>query len=98
MRTIVRLIGAVRFPRSDLEGLRSIANPHFDGSTDIGSVLWLNGLLGYVDARGHDVFYALGDIEEFQLPSDVDTYVLHPCLASSVGLSAKPEQQPAVER
>jgi hypothetical protein len=98
MRTIVRMIGAVRFPRSDLEGLRAIANPHFDGATDVGSVLWLNGLLGYIDTQGREVFYTLGDIEEFQLPSDVDTYVLHPCLAGSVGLTARPEHAPAVER
>ena len=51
MRSILRLIGAARFPRSDLEGLREIANPHFEGATDVASVLWLNGLLGYVDAR-----------------------------------------------
>jgi hypothetical protein len=98
MRSILRLIGAVRFPRSDLEGLREIANPHFDGATDVGSVLWLNGLLGYVDAQGRDVFYTLGDVEEFQLPADVDTYVLHPCLAGSVGLSANPVREPAAER
>lgn len=97
MRSILRLIGAVRFPRGDLEGLREIANPHFDGATDVGSVLWLNGLLGYVDANGRESFYTLGDIEEFQLPADVDTYVLHPCLAGSVGLSVRPEHVPATD-
>ena len=61
-------------------------------------MLWLNGLLGYVDAQGREAFYTLGDIEDFQLPSDVDTYILHPCLAGSVGLTAKPVQEPATER
>jgi len=98
MRSILRLIGAVRFPRGDLEGLREIANPHFDGATDVGSVLWQNGLLGYVDANGRETFYLLGDIEEFQLPADVDTYVLHPCLAGSVGLTARGVQEPAADR
>jgi hypothetical protein len=99
MRSILRLIGAVRFPRGDLEGLREIANPHFDGATDVGSVLWLNGLLGYLDGSGREVFYTLGDIEEFRLPGDVDTYVLHPCLASSVGLkgAAVPVQERPVQ-
>ena len=87
MRSILRLIGSARFPRADLEGLRSIANPHFEGATDVGSVLWLNGMLGYVDPDGRERFYALGDIEDFQLPPDVDTYVVHPCLARSIGLS-----------
>jgi len=88
MRSILRLVGATRFPRSDLEGLREIANPHFESATDVGSVLWLNGLLGYVDAGGRERFYSLGDVEEFHLPPDVETYVIHPCLASSIGLEA----------
>ncbi|HEX2807399.1 MAG TPA: hypothetical protein VHN80_14635 [Kineosporiaceae bacterium] len=87
MRSILRLIGTVRFPRSELEGLREIANPYFEGATDVGSVLWLNGMLGYVDVDGRERYYALGDIEEFQLPPDVDTYVVHPCLARSIGLA-----------
>jgi hypothetical protein len=98
MRSIVRLIGAVRFPRGDLESLRAIANPHFEGATDVGSVLWLNGLLGYVGDGDRESFYTLGDVEDFQLPADVDTYVLHPCLASSVGLAARPSDAPAPER
>jgi hypothetical protein len=88
MRSILRLIGSARFPRADLEGLREIADPHFDGATDVASVLWMNGLLGYRDGDGADRFYALGDLEEFHLPPDVDTYVVHPCLARSIGLTA----------
>lgn len=91
MRSILRLIGAARFPRADLEGLREIANPHFEDATDVASVLWLNGLLGYVDTDGRDRFYSLGDIEDFHLPPDVDTYVIHPCLVSSIGLTAMSE-------
>jgi hypothetical protein len=89
MRSILRLVGAVRFPRADLESLREIANPHFESATDVGSVLWLNGLLGYLDGKGRDRYYSLGDIEAFQLPPDVDTYVLHPCLAGSIGLGTR---------
>jgi hypothetical protein len=89
MRSILRLIGAVRFPRRDLEGLREIANPYFEGATDVAAVLWLNGLLGYVDADGRDRYYSLGDVEDFNLPPDLDTYVVHPCLARSIGLDAR---------
>jgi hypothetical protein len=73
-----------------MEVLREIADPQFQQATDVGSVLWLNGLLGYVDGDGRDVYYSLGDVEEFHLPADVSTYVVHPCLASSVGLVARP--------
>ncbi|MFI7589210.1 hypothetical protein ACIB24_19265 [Spongisporangium articulatum] len=86
MRSIVRLVGAARFPRADLEGLREIADPHFESATDLGTVLWMNGLLGYLDDGGREVFYTLGDVDEFKLPADVVTYVVHPCLAASVGL------------
>src|SRR5215470_1480479 len=88
MRSILRLVGTARFPRADLEGLREIANPHFEAATDVPTVLWLNGLLGYVDPEGRERFYSLGDVEEFHLPADVDSYVVHPCLARSVGLRA----------
>ena len=88
MRSFIRLIGVDRFPRSDLDGLREIANPHFESATDLASVLWQNGLLGYVDPRGAQKFYSLGDVEDFHLPPDVDTYVIHPSLARSVGLTS----------
>jgi hypothetical protein len=99
MRSIIRLIGADQFPRSDLEGLREIADPQFEHASDLASVLWQNGLLGYLDATGKQRFYSIGDIEEFHLPPHVDTYVLHPCLARSVGLATyRPEAPAGVHR
>jgi hypothetical protein len=95
MRSFIRLIGADQFPRSDLDGLREIANLHFESATDLASVLWQNGLLGYLDGRGQQRFYSLGDIDEFHLPPDVERYVIHPCLARSVGLSSVPQAAPA---
>ena len=88
IRSIIRLVGTDQFPRRDLEGLREIANPIFQSATDLISVLWQNGLLGYVDGMGVSRFYAIGDVEELHLPVDLDTYVLHPCLAHSVGLGS----------
>jgi hypothetical protein len=90
IRSIIRLIGADVFPRSDLDGLRAIANPHFENLTDLAAVLWQNGLLGYVDKDGRNQFYSLGDGTDFHMRLDVDTYVLHPCLARSVGLGSAP--------
>jgi hypothetical protein len=88
MRSILRLMSTSRFPRRDLEVLRAIGNPQFDDATDLTSVLWLNGLLGYVDPEGRERFYSLGDVEDFQVPAEVDDYVVHPVLARSLGLSA----------
>src|ERR1700744_5906435 len=85
VRSFVRMIGADRFARADLLALQEVADLHFEQATDLASVLWQNGLLGYVDDAGRRRFYSMGDIEQFHFPPDVSTYVLHPCLGHAVG-------------
>jgi len=85
VRSFVRMIGVDRFSRADLLALQEVADLHFEKATDLGSVLWQNGLLGYVDEAGRRRFYSMGDVEEFHFPPDVGTYVLHPCLVYAVG-------------
>ena len=85
VRSFVRLIGVDRFSRADLEALQEVADLHFEKATDLASVLWQNGLLGYIDESGRRRFYSMGDVEEFHFPPDVGTYVLHPCLVHTVG-------------
>ena len=85
LRSFVRMIGVDRFSRADLEALQEVADLHFEQTTDLASVLWQNGLLGYVDEIGRRRFYSMGDVEEFHFPPDVDTFVLHPCLVYTVG-------------
>jgi hypothetical protein len=85
VRSFVRMVGVDRFSRGDLRALREMAELHFEKTTDLASVLWQNGLLGYVDETGRRRFYSMGDVEEFHFPPEVDTYVLHPCLVATVG-------------
>jgi hypothetical protein len=85
VRSFVRMIGVDQFPRADLVALQEMADEHFEPATDLASVLWQNGLLGYIDESGNRRFYSLGNVEEFNFPPDVETYVLHPCLAYAVG-------------
>src|SRR5271169_1025842 len=85
VRSFVRLIGVDRFSRADLVALQEVADLHFEQPTDLASVLWQNGLLGYIDESGRRRFYSMGDVEEFHFPPDVDAYVLHPCLMYTVG-------------
>jgi hypothetical protein len=85
VRSFVRLIGVDRFSRADLVTLQEMADLHFEQATDLASVLWQNGLLGYVDESGRRRFYSMGDVEQFHFPPEVDTYVLHPCLVYTVG-------------
>jgi serine/threonine protein kinase len=79
------MIGVDRFPRADLEVLQEMADSHFEKATDLASVLWQNGLLGYIDESGRRRFYSMGDVEAFHFPPEVATYVLHPCLVYTVG-------------
>ena len=85
VRTFVRMIGVNRFPRADLEALQEVSDMHFEKATDLASVLWQNGLLGYIDETGQCRFFSLGDVEDFHFPPEVGIYVLHPCLVNSVG-------------
>jgi Protein kinase domain len=85
VRSFVRLIGVDRFSRADLQALQEMADLHFEKATHLAAVLWQNGLLGFVDEAGRRRFYSMGDVEQFHLPQDAGTYVLHPCLAYAVG-------------
>ena len=85
VRSFVRMMGVDQFSRGDLGALREVADLHFEKTTHLPSVLWQNGLLGYVDEAGQRRFYSMGDVEQFHFPPDVDTYVLHPCLMYAVG-------------
>jgi hypothetical protein len=85
VRSFVRMIGVDRFARADLLALQEVADLHFEKTTDLASVLWQNGLLGYVDESGRRRFYSMGDVEQFHFPPDVGIYVLHPCLMYAVG-------------
>jgi Protein kinase domain len=85
VRSFVRMMGVDRFSRGDLVALQEVADLHFEKATNLASVLWQNGLLGYVDESGRRRFYSMGDVEQFHFPPDAGTYVLHPCLVYAVG-------------
>jgi hypothetical protein len=84
LRGIVQAVGAAQFGLAELSGLRQIANSVWGASTDLPSVLWQNGLLGYVSRTGEATFYSLGHADEFHLPDGVSTYAFHPCLVAAV--------------
>jgi hypothetical protein len=85
VRSFVRMIGVDQFSRTDLETLQEMADLHFENTTNLASVLWQNGLLGYIDESDRRRFYSMGDVEQFHLPPDARTYTLHPCLVYAVG-------------
>jgi len=98
VRAFVRMVGVDRFPPSDLKALQEMSEMHFEKATDLPSVLWQNGLLGYVDEAGQRRFFSLGDVEDFHFPPDVAAYILHPCLVNSVGGIRHVDTTPAGEQ
>jgi hypothetical protein len=86
VRDIIRELGRDRFSREELELVAMQADGKFDSSTDLPSVLWQNGLLGYVEASGEARFFSHVDMDQFSVPV-ARSYVFHPCLVDSVGIT-----------
>jgi hypothetical protein len=84
VREIIREVGRDRFSRQELELMQLQADKKFDGTTSLPSVLWQNGLLGYAEAGGEARFYSHADMDQFDVPTDADNYVFHPCVIDSV--------------
>jgi len=95
VRSFVRMMGVDRFSRGDLTALQEVADLHFEKATDLASVLWQNGLLGYVDESGRRRFYSMSDVEQFHFPPEAGTYVFHPCLVYAVGGIRQVREDPA---
>jgi hypothetical protein len=83
--------GKDRLTATELDGLRRCGQERIDSALDLPSVLWQNGLLGYVvvGERGlKDVFFPISGELGFTVPLDQQEYVLHSCLIDAIGLKA----------
>lgn len=88
IRSIVREVGRDRFSQEGFELMRSRAASEFGEKIDLPSVLWQNGLLGYVEPDGESRFYSLADMDEFDIPTDTEEYVFHPCVIDSARIES----------
>lgn len=89
LKRLVRSVGVDRFPPTTLDELANEATAAWGPVTDLPSVLWQNGLLGYVPKRqDRVVFYSLGEGHNFTVPDNVQSYVLHPCMIDSLGIES----------
>jgi hypothetical protein len=87
---LAEAIGVDHFDREFFDYAREIAAEFFDERTDVFSVLWQNGLLGYgygdMDT-GVERFYRIKEqSDSFLMPYEADFYVLHSCLIDTVGI------------
>jgi hypothetical protein len=83
----------VCYDRFDADWFRDAAeeaSTRFDGRTDVFTVLWQNGLLGYGEGdpdENRTRFYRIRDgSDEFLVPRQKDYYVLHSCLIGAAGI------------
>jgi hypothetical protein len=73
-----------RFRRADKR-----VRAQFEHSSDPMSVLWQNGLLGYVEdglGEGEAVFYSAADRSSLEVPRGAAEYAFHPCLLDAIRL------------
>jgi hypothetical protein len=87
---LTEAIGVDRFDREFFAYAREMAAGYFDERTDVFSVLWQNGLLGYGVGEmegGTEHFYRIKErSNSFLVPYDADFYVLHSCLIDAAGI------------
>jgi len=84
VRQIIKHVGVDRFRREQLDRMQLEAEKAFEGATNFPSVLWQSGLLGYVEKDGEAHFYSQVDMDQFDIPMDMDDYVFHPSMIDSV--------------
>lgn len=89
LKMIIRSVDKERFSREELQAGLELCAGQFGLGTDAMSVLWQNGLLGYVEKNGRREtvqFYDEDSIGEFHVPVDKAGYVFHSCLLHGVGI------------
>ena len=92
LKDILRSIGKDRFTKKDLTKAKILSNSTLGRDIDPFSVLWQNGMLGYVsekeDGTEENVFYSEKVLHHFKLPMHKPRYVFHPCVIDSVGIKS----------
>ncbi len=89
-RFICQHIADDKLDNASFHAVAQAASEEFDGKTNLMSVLWQNGLLGYSDGDfecGDYRFYQVNhDPDHLLVPTAKPTYVLHSCLIDALGL------------
>ncbi len=83
---VMRSAGSLEISADRLNEIEEVARTRFGGS-DVGSVLWQNGLLGYRE-NDRAVFYSFDLSARFSLPRGHKIYVFHPAMRECAGLNA----------
>jgi hypothetical protein len=101
LRGFIAQIAFDHFESGVFQVMKASAKEKFDGHSEVFTILWQNGLLGYREARaggGPDryVFSSLGRPGEFALPQKRE-YVLHSMMIDAVDVKAVGDDPVVVE-
>lgn len=90
LQELVRMIGVDRFGRDVVDRFDEGSRERFD--CDVFSLMWRNGLIGYVDHSQREerfVFYDYDSLNSFELPIEASEYVFHPIVIDATGIPSK---------
>jgi hypothetical protein len=96
LQELVRMIGVDRFGRDVLDRFDEGARERFD--CDVFSLMWRNGLVGYVDDSEQEerfIFYDYDSLNSFSLPIEAREYVFHPIVIDATGIPSR-DNRPVV--
>jgi hypothetical protein len=80
-------VGRDRFDHDTVKRLAERGHEELDGYEHLVDVLWHNGVLGYdspEEGADYAHFYTTTEADDFHLPADKVSYVLHPCIGHLV--------------
>jgi hypothetical protein len=97
LKKLIRHIGKDRFSSAELNDARNYAHELFGEDVHPFSVLWQNGLIGYLESgasakKVKTIFYSEASMHDFRISFEKDSYVFHSCLIDSVGIKATGER------
>jgi hypothetical protein len=85
------LLVAIKYNKFDqrvLNLLKKAAKSKWNGQDhNLLTVLWQNGLLGFVDSKSKTRFFSENELQDFKVPKGKITYVFHSCLIDTVGVT-----------
>jgi hypothetical protein len=86
-KSLISFIGTDRFSQQKLQDAQKWGEKIFGNEGDPFEILWINGLIGYVDGGRNEerhIFHTETSNDDFHLPSNRQTYVFHPIVVDSV--------------
>lgn len=88
LKQVIKFIGKDRFTEQEMDSATEKANKLFGQDVNIFSILWINGLLGYMNEdTDKPKFFSEHYLDDFQFPRGQKEYIFHSIMIDSVNIS-----------